>query len=122
LVRGTLGTIEIFYQKVQQEVPAVIVKGTGSAADIIAFVYDEISAKSILCRFFSLKFLCLFIHFRNNKTFEDENLKLEVSRRLVDEYPSLKDKIIKRNEIRDHLITIVKKNEQRNRNLWLLSI
>jgi len=61
LVRGTLGTIEIFYQKVQQEVPAVILKGTGSAADIIAFVYDEISAKSALCRFFSLKF-CMFIY------------------------------------------------------------
>jgi len=45
LVRGTPGTIELLYQKIQQEVPAVILKGTGSAADIIAFAYEEISAK-----------------------------------------------------------------------------
>lgn len=45
VARGTPGTIEILYQKIQQEVPAVILKGTGSAADIIAFAYEEISAK-----------------------------------------------------------------------------
>ena len=45
LVRGTPGTIELLYQKIQQEVPCVILKGTGSAADIIAFAYEEISAK-----------------------------------------------------------------------------
>jgi hypothetical protein len=45
LVRGTPGTIELLYQKIQQEVPAVVLKGTGSAADIIAFAYEEISAK-----------------------------------------------------------------------------
>jgi len=45
LVRGTPGTIELLYKKIHQEVPAVILKGTGSAADIIAFAYEEISAK-----------------------------------------------------------------------------
>jgi hypothetical protein len=45
LVRGTPGTIELLYQKIQQEVPAVVLKGTGSAADIIAFAYEEISTK-----------------------------------------------------------------------------
>ena len=45
LIRGTLGTIEILYKKIQQEIPVVILKGTGSAADIIAFAYEEISAK-----------------------------------------------------------------------------
>ena len=45
VARGTPGTIEILYQKIQQEVPAVILKGTGSAADIIAFAFEEISAK-----------------------------------------------------------------------------
>ena len=45
LVRGTPGTIELLYKKILQEVPAVVLKGTGSAADIIAFAYEEISAK-----------------------------------------------------------------------------
>lgn len=45
LVRGTPGTIELLHRKIQQEVPAVILKGTGSAADIISFAYEEISAK-----------------------------------------------------------------------------
>ncbi len=45
LVRGTPGTIELLYRKIQQEIPVVILKGTGSAADIIAFAYEEINAK-----------------------------------------------------------------------------
>ncbi len=45
LVRGTLGTIELLYRKIQQDIPSVILKGTGSAADIIAFAYEEMSAK-----------------------------------------------------------------------------
>jgi hypothetical protein len=45
LVRGTPGTIELLYRKIQQEIPCVILKGTGSAADIIAFAYEEISIK-----------------------------------------------------------------------------
>ncbi|CAF1445673.1 unnamed protein product, partial [Adineta steineri] len=96
LVRGTPGTIELLYQKIQQEVPAVILKGTGSAADIIAFAYEEISAK-------------------NDKEYEDSYLKVELSRRLLDEYPALKDNNVKRNEIRDHIIAIVKKADQGKR-------
>ena len=45
MVRGTPGTIEHLYQKIQQEVPAVVLKGTGSAADIISFAYEEINSK-----------------------------------------------------------------------------
>ncbi len=111
LVRGSIGTIEILYQKVQEEFPVVILKGTGSAADIVSFVYDEISAKSVLYCFFLLTCF-MFILFRTNKNFDDENLKTELARRLLDEYPALKNNIIKRNEIRDHIIAIVKKNDQ----------
>ncbi len=116
LVRGTLGTIETLYQKLQQDVPVVILKGTGSAADIIAFVYDEISARSVLCRFLAVRYF-LFIKFRNNKNYEDETLQTELARRLLDEYPALKDNIIKRNEIRDRIITIVKKSDQNKQKL-----
>ena len=49
MVRGTLGAIEILRQKVEQDFPAVILKGTGSAADMIAFANDEIGARSVLC-------------------------------------------------------------------------
>ena len=45
LIRGTPGTIELLYRKILQEIPAVILKGTGSAADIIAFAHEEMSAK-----------------------------------------------------------------------------
>ena len=45
LSRGTPGTIELLYRKIQQEVPTVILKGTGTAADMIAFAYEEINAK-----------------------------------------------------------------------------
>ncbi|CAF1374593.1 unnamed protein product [Rotaria sordida] len=96
LVRGTPGTIELLYRKIQQEVPAVILKGTGSAADIIAFAYEEINAK-------------------NDKEYEDSYLKVELTRRLLDEYPALKDNNVKRNEIRDHIISIVKKADQGKR-------
>ncbi|CAF2034690.1 unnamed protein product [Rotaria magnacalcarata] len=96
LVRGTPGTIELLYRKIQQEVPAVILKGTGSAADIIAFAYEEINAK-------------------NDKEYEDSYLKVELTRRLLDEYPALKDNNVKRNEIRDHIISIVKKSDQGKR-------
>ncbi|CAF0874104.1 unnamed protein product [Adineta ricciae] len=96
LVRGTPGTIELLYRKIQQEVPAVILKGTGSAADIIAFAHEEINAK-------------------NDKEYDDGYLKVELARRLLEEYPILKDNNVKRNEIRDHIIAIVKKADQGKR-------
>lgn len=37
--------IEALYRKIHQGFPVVIVKGTGSVADIIAFVHEEINAK-----------------------------------------------------------------------------
>ena len=40
---------------------------------------------------------------------------MELARRLLDEYPSLKDNNVKRNEIRDHIIAIVKKADQGKR-------
>ncbi|CAF2382637.1 unnamed protein product [Rotaria sp. Silwood2] len=98
LVRGMPGTIELVYRKIQQEIPVIILKGTGSAADIITFAYEEISAK-------------------NEKEFEDGYLKVELARRLLDEYPLLKDNNVKRNEIRDHIMSIVKKADQGKRKL-----
>ncbi|CAF1938498.1 unnamed protein product [Rotaria magnacalcarata] len=96
LVRGTPGTIELLYRKIQQEVPVVILKGTSSAADIIAFAYEEISSKSE----------------REN---EDSYLKVELARRILEEFPALKDNNVKRNEIRNHVISIVKSADQGKR-------
>jgi hypothetical protein len=59
----------------------------------------------------------MFIHFRSNKSYEDDNLKTQFTRHLIDEYPELKDNITKRNEIRDRLIAIMKKNDQNRRKL-----
>ncbi|CAF4965237.1 unnamed protein product, partial [Rotaria sp. Silwood1] len=96
LVRGTLGTIKLLHKKIHEEIPVVILRGTGSAADIIAFAYEEIHAKS-------------------DKEFEDSYLKVELTQRLLDEYPALIDNHVKRNEIRDHVIAIVKKADQGRR-------
>jgi len=52
---------------------------------------------------------------RNDKEYEDGYLKVELARRLLDEYPALKDNNVKRNEIRDHIIAIVKKADQDKR-------
>jgi len=53
--------------------------------------------------------------FRNDKEYEDSYLKVELARRLLDEYPTLKDNNVKRNEIRDHIIAIAKKADQGKR-------
>ena len=115
LVRGAPGTIEFLYRKIQQEIPAVILKGTGSAADIIAFAYEEINAKSVIPLLFLIKSSIILI--RNDKEYEDSYLKVEIARRLLDEYPVLKDNNVKRNEIRDHILSIVKKADQGKRKL-----
>jgi len=56
-----------------------------------------------------------WISFRNDKEYEDSYLKVELARRLLDEYPALKDNNVKRNEIRDHIISIVKRADQGKR-------
>ncbi|CAF4956286.1 unnamed protein product [Rotaria sp. Silwood1] len=99
LARGTPGTIERVYRKIQNEVPIVVLKGTGSATDIIAFAYEEICAKI-------------------EKDYEDSYLKVELTRRILDDYPLLRNNNVKRNEIRDFImsiVSIVKKKEQENR-------
>ena len=53
-----------------------------------------------------------FLLLRNDKEYEDSYLKVELARRLLDEYPALKDNNVKRNEIRDHIIAIVKKADK----------
>jgi hypothetical protein len=53
--------------------------------------------------------------FRNHQPHEDTYLKVELTRRLLDEYPALKDNNVKRNQIRDHIITIARKAEQGKR-------
>ena len=52
---------------------------------------------------------------RNDKEYEDSYLKVEIARRLLEEYPALKDNNVKRNELRDHIINIVKKADQGKR-------
>jgi hypothetical protein len=53
--------------------------------------------------------------FRNDKEYEDNYIKVEIARRLLEEYPPLKDNNVKRNEIRDHILSIVKKADQGKR-------
>ncbi|CAF1368592.1 unnamed protein product [Rotaria sordida] len=96
LFHGTPETIELVYQKIQQEVPIVVFKGTGLAADLIAFAYEEINTK-------------------NKKISEDDYLKVELTQCLVDEYPELKDNNLKRNEIRNYLMSIIKEADKEGR-------
>ena len=71
---------------------------------------DNVSQNQYL--FLSLSY---FAARRNDKDYEDSYLKVELARRLLDEYPSLKDNNVKRNEIRDHIIAIVKRADQGKR-------
>ncbi|CAF4080202.1 unnamed protein product, partial [Rotaria sordida] len=96
LVHGTLQTIELVYRKIQQEIPIVVLKGTGSAADLIAFTYEEINTK-------------------NKKISEDDYLKVELTRCLIDEYSELKDNNLKRNEICNYIMSIVKEADKEGR-------
>ncbi|CAF1426031.1 unnamed protein product, partial [Rotaria sordida] len=96
LVHGTIQTIELVYQKIREEIPIVVLKGTGSAADLIAFAYEEINTK-------------------NKNISEDDYLKIELTRYLVDEYPELKDNNLKRNEIRNYIMSIVKEADKEGR-------
>ncbi|CAF1546940.1 unnamed protein product [Adineta ricciae] len=91
-VRGTLDTIEILQDKIEQNLPVVIINGTGSVADLIALAYNTINTKT-------------------NKIYDDVKLKKELNRCLLDEYPTLSDQMIKRHKIRDDIIYIAKENE-----------
>jgi len=59
-----------------------------------------------------LGFLFLF---RNKKISEDDYLKIELTRYLVDEYPELKDNNLKRNEICNYIMSIVKEADKEGR-------
>ncbi|CAF3680256.1 unnamed protein product [Rotaria sp. Silwood1] len=102
LARGTPGTIERAYRKIQNEIPIIAVKGTGSATDLIAFAYEEICTKI-------------------EQEYEDSQFKVELARRLLDDYPLLRYNNVKRNEIRDSQkpITGGKLLAQLKRNLFL---
>ncbi|CAF1217287.1 unnamed protein product [Rotaria sordida] len=99
LVRGKPGTIECAYRKIQNEVPIIVLKGTGLAADIISFAYEEICAKM-------------------EKEHNDNQFKADLARRILEDYPLLRSNDVKRNEIRNFIMSIasiVQKNEQKNR-------
>ncbi len=44
-IRGDLSSIDSIEYKVRKEIPVIIMKGSGGAADIIAFAFDEMSEK-----------------------------------------------------------------------------
>ncbi|CAF4075358.1 unnamed protein product, partial [Rotaria sp. Silwood2] len=96
LLQGTTETIELVYRKIQREVPIVVLKGTGSAADLIAFAYEEFIAK-------------------NKKISENDFFKVELTQYLLDEYSELKDNNFKRNEIRNYVMSIVKEVDKEGR-------
>ncbi|CAF4428057.1 unnamed protein product, partial [Rotaria socialis] len=101
LARGTPVTIERVLRRIQNEIPILILKGVGSTTDIIAFAYEEISAKI-------------------EKEHDDNYLKVELARRILDDYPLLRNNNVKRNEIRDcilSIVSLVKKKEEENRKL-----
>ena len=55
--------------------------------------------------------------FRKDKEYEQCYLKAEIARRLLHEYPTLENNDVKRNEIQDHIIDIVKKANREKRKL-----
>ena len=45
MIRGDLSSINAIESKIRKEIPVVILKGSGAAADIISFAYEEITEK-----------------------------------------------------------------------------
>ncbi|CAF0923893.1 unnamed protein product [Didymodactylos carnosus] len=52
---------------------------------------------------------------KNDTDYENFYLKVEIARRLIEEYPALKDNNMKRNDVRDYIIEIVRKADQGRR-------
>lgn len=44
-IRGDLNSIDSIEYKIKKEIPVVILKGSGGAADIIAFSFEEMNEK-----------------------------------------------------------------------------
>ena len=45
VIRGDLSSIDAIDFKIKRETPVIILKGSGAAADIISFAYEELSEK-----------------------------------------------------------------------------
>ena len=45
VIRGDLSSIEAIEFKMRKEIPVVILKGSGAAADIISFAHEELAEK-----------------------------------------------------------------------------
>jgi hypothetical protein len=45
MIRGDLNSIDAIESKIRKEIPVVILKGSGAAADIISFAAEELSEK-----------------------------------------------------------------------------
>ena len=45
MIRGDLSSIDAIEFKIRKEIPVVLLKGSGAAADIIAFAHEELSEK-----------------------------------------------------------------------------
>ena len=47
MIRGDLSSIDEIDFKIRREIPVIILKGSGGAADIIAFAQEELNEKYI---------------------------------------------------------------------------
>jgi len=76
--------------KIQKEIPVVILKGTGGAADIISFAYSELSEN-------------------RDQDYEDSFVKPEILKKLLSEFTEdLINNDFIRNQYRDKIISIIK--------------
>ena len=45
MIRGDLKSIDSIELKIRKQIPVIILKGSGAAADIISFAFEELSEK-----------------------------------------------------------------------------
>lgn len=45
VIRGDLSSIDAIDFKIKNQIPVVVLKGSGGASDIIAFAYEEMNEK-----------------------------------------------------------------------------
>ncbi len=90
MIRGDLNSIDVIDAKIRKEIPVVILKGTGAAADIISFAYTEMNEN-------------------RDQDHEDSFVKPEILKKLVSEFAEdLANNDFVRNQYRDKILNTQK--------------
>ncbi|RNA27855.1 transient receptor potential cation channel subfamily M member 2-like isoform X2 [Brachionus plicatilis] len=95
VVRGDLNSIDAIDFKIRNQIPVVVLKGSGAVSDIIAFAFEELN--------------------ENKDIDHEENfIRPELSKKLLDEFKDdLSKNEVVRNQYRDKIMSIAKNSSSK---------